>query len=467
MVVVMLVVCVCSLFAGLDYAKSSGNWNAATTWHSNNVPAATDSISIGGGFTVTVTANATIGKLTVGKSANPSGGAGTLVINSGVTLTVTGNVFVGDGANNGTIQYQTAGSGELSMTSSNTFLTFVTAGSSFSGASVIRRAVSGAGTWVFSSSNTRIVTSAGQGAINVLVKTYPNTFIPVGNSSIAIKRYLSVTPSGSLSGTFRFSYTDPGELNGLTESNLTAWAYNGTAWVNRGGSDVPASNYVEAAGIASWQTYWSAADPANPLPVQIASFSGNVETANDVANVKLEWMTVSETNNYGFYVERRAKNETDFTTLSNSFVSGNGTTLEQHAYSFTDANVAAGEYNYRLKQVDLDGLESYTSPIDIVIDKATGVKEDAVPAVFKLDQNYPNPFNPATTITFSVAETSPTTLKVYNLLGEEITTLFNGIATTGKLYTVNFSGANLISGIYFYRIESGKNISVHKMSLLK
>ena len=102
-----------------------------------------------------------------------------------------------------------------------------------------------------------------------------------------------------------------------------------------------------------------------------------------------------------------------------------------------------------------------------------GIKnnQNELPAVFRLGQNYPNPFNPVTTIKYDIPVNSEITLKVYNLLGQEVKTLVNGIQNRGK-YEVKFDGTNLASGIYFYILKGtsfeGQDFSaVKKMVLVK
>ncbi len=90
-----------------------------------------------------------------------------------------------------------------------------------------------------------------------------------------------------------------------------------------------------------------------------------------------------------------------------------------------------------------------------------------VPSSFALHQNYPNPFNPSTTITFDVAKEGRMTLKVFNILGQEVATLLNGIKAPGT-YAVRLDGAGLPSGIYIYRLQSSiGDLQVRKMVLLK
>jgi hypothetical protein len=85
---------------------------------------------------------------------------------------------------------------------------------------------------------------------------------------------------------------------------------------------------------------------------------------------------------------------------------------------------------------------------------------------FSLNQNYPNPFNPSTEIKFSVPKSGFVSLKIFNILGNEMTTLVNESKNAGE-YSVSFNANKLPAGIYFYRITAGRNTDVKKMMLLK
>lgn len=93
-------------------------------------------------------------------------------------------------------------------------------------------------------------------------------------------------------------------------------------------------------------------------------------------------------------------------------------------------------------------------------------EEGYIPESFSLEQNYPNPFNPSTRITFNITEAGLTNISVYNLLGQKVATVLNQELVAGR-HTVDFNGTNLSSGVYFYKLESGKNIATQKMMLLK
>jgi hypothetical protein len=99
----------------------------------------------------------------------------------------------------------------------------------------------------------------------------------------------------------------------------------------------------------------------------------------------------------------------------------------------------------------------------------SGVEEDqlnAIPSAYTLTQNYPNPFNPSTSIQYALPQASNVKLTVYNVLGQEVAVLVNGLKSAGT-HQVNWNANDLTSGIYVYRLEAGANIITKKMTLLK
>ena len=184
-------------------------------------------------------------------------------------------------------------------------------------------------------------------------------------------------------------------------------------------------------------------------------------------------MTATETNNKGFEVQRSDAGNHKSIWQKVGFLKGNGTTTEKHSYSFNDESVASGIYKYRLKQIDFDGKFKYSKEIEVDV---------TAPTEFSLSQNYPNPFNPVTTIRYSIPnvisiptgrERNLATLKIYNVLGEEVANLVNEQKPAGR-YEVKFNGSNLPSGVYIYRLtavpigsQAGSYSAVKKMILLK
>jgi len=89
-----------------------------------------------------------------------------------------------------------------------------------------------------------------------------------------------------------------------------------------------------------------------------------------------------------------------------------------------------------------------------------------LPAELALEQNYPNPFNPITRIQFTIVDRQSTIVKVYDLLGREVTTLVNEVKQPGT-YSVEFDGSNLASGVYLYRLQAGDFVMTKKLVLLR
>lgn len=200
------------------------------------------------------------------------------------------------------------------------------------------------------------------------------------------------------------------------------------------------------------------------IPVELSSFNASLENQK----VILRWTTATETNNSHFEVERKFKNQ-DWEKIGE--VIGAGTTTIPQSYSFEEDfsfKTYEGKILYRLKQVDFDGSQNYSNVVSVEV--------NIKPENFSLSQNYPNPFNPSTKIKFTVPGNAEThhgvSLKVYDILGNEIATLVNEEKPAG-IYEVEFNSDNLSSGIYFYHYEaydiSGNKLysELRKMLLLK
>ncbi len=192
------------------------------------------------------------------------------------------------------------------------------------------------------------------------------------------------------------------------------------------------------------------------VPVELTSFTAK---ANSDGSVLLNWATATETNNSGFEIQRlNPQSELSNPKWSKiGFVAGFGTTSQPEIYSFIDKNVSSGTFNYRLKQIDLDGTFKYSKEVEVNIN---------IPQKFSLSQNYPNPFNPTTKIEYHLANSGFVSLKVYDVLGSEVATLVKGNKPAGK-YTIEFDASKLASGVYYYRLESGSNVMIKKMILLR
>ena len=197
------------------------------------------------------------------------------------------------------------------------------------------------------------------------------------------------------------------------------------------------------------------------LPVEISSFSGIATNEG----ILLQWETATEVNNFGFEIECTNDN---ISWEVKGFVNGSGTTNSPESYSFNDSELPnTDEVSYRLKQIDNEGTFTYSKTITIDLTNITSVEEEGLPKEYSLSQNYPNPFNPSTTIKFGLPESGFVDLRVYNMLGQEIASLFNEELSAGY-HEASFENNDIASGIYFYKIDvQGKYHSIKKMVLVK
>ncbi len=176
------------------------------------------------------------------------------------------------------------------------------------------------------------------------------------------------------------------------------------------------------------------------VPVELSSFTA--ETVNN--SVQLDWSTATETNNQGFEIERKLKNQ-EWVTIG--FVNGKGTTTEIQNYNYADDYSQMpyeGTALYRLKQIDYNGDYEYSEQL--------AVNLTFVPSEFYISQNYPNPFNPSTIIKYSLPVESTVRINIYNSLGQMIEELVSKVQTFGN-YEVTWNAQNYSSGVYYYSFE--------------
>lgn len=186
------------------------------------------------------------------------------------------------------------------------------------------------------------------------------------------------------------------------------------------------------------------------VPVELISFNAVLENGN----VRLNWYTASEINNAGFKIER-SQDGANYEEIF--FIGSNGTITNRNVYSYLDESVSSGVYYYRLKQVNFDGSFEYLNVIAVDL---------GIPEQHLLKQNYPNPFNPKTIIAFKTPAEGHISLKVYDVLGNEVATLLDEQKPAGS-YDVELNASQLTSGIYFYKLTSDAFNSTRKMILLK
>ena len=149
------------------------------------------------------------------------------------------------------------------------------------------------------------------------------------------------------------------------------------------------------------------------------------------------------------------------------------------SYSTVDSTAATGMYWGRYGDLSTaDGCatttwSSTTAPpgrantcfvIDIALNSNNNFTN--IPDKYSLSQNYPNPFNPVTQIKYGIPKQGLVTIKVFDVLGREVSKLVNEVKSPGN-YIVDFDGASLSSGVYFYKLESNGFTDVKRMMLIK
>ena len=163
---------------------------------------------------------------------------------------------------------------------------------------------------------------------------------------------------------------------------------------------------------------------------------------------------------------------TEFVTFNGDTVLGPGDVFSANLGNYadmhilTDININSGE-NILLINTGEDWFGVHLAILSTG-QIVNGINDyiPQIPTDYALYQNYPNPFNPSTTIYYSIPELSLVTLKVYDVLGSEITTLVNEEKLIGS-YEVEFNATTLPSGIYFYKLQAGNFVETKKMVLMK
>ena len=445
---------------------TSSDWNVGENWDGGSVPAAGDKAIIPTGLTnYPIITNGTVDIKDVKIT-----GTGSLTI-SGGTFTATGKIeFLATISPYGSITHS---GGTLNVKN----LKFIGAGAfTQSGSSllVISNDYKNNGGGTFNSTGGTIqFTGSGGGGPDFSTGT--NQFFNVIINSGVDPKFDKVVPGKiKVAGDFTNN-------NSLLDVTTAEFIFNGTSdqTIHSACNPVPGTNTfgkltIDNPGTVTLLTdveakisftltqgeldlngnnlYVNGEEYTDPLPVELVSFSANISDNRVILN----WLTETEVNNYGFEVHRSMMSD-KWDVLG--FVEGHGNSNSPKEYNFLDEAISYGSYAYRLKQIDNDGTFEYSDIIE--------VNAGIIPAGFALEQNYPNPFNPATIIKFAVDADIPTSLKVYDILGNEIAQLFNETTEPGKVYEIEFDASKLSSGVYYYRLSTPQKSLVRKMLLLR
>jgi len=218
----------------------------------------------------------------------------------------------------------------------------------------------------------------------------------------------------------------------------------------------------------------------NPEPAPVSRTTGTLNVGNGTASAETyEGMLVRFTNVTVTDLNPTFSDPTEFTVND-----GSGGVVVQRSGKYSYSNVAADSVSGKTilkvgtRMGSLTGIVYYSfnqykfvprTDADFVGVVLAGVEDepgDALPAAYALEQNFPNPFNPSTMIQYAIPASGMTTLRVYNLVGQEVATLFNGMQPAGR-HTIRFDASSLSSGIYFYRLNSGEFAQTMRLLILR
>lgn len=284
-------------------------------------------------------------------------------------------------------------------------------------------------------------------------QTFGST-LGAGITSVSQAEYFLINRSGTADARVGLYW---GANSGVTNPvNLRVARWNDFQWEDKGQYSYSGDNtsgVVFSNVVTNFSPFAIASTDNQQLPVELSSFT----SLADKNNVTLSWTTETEINNSGYDVERKLSSDTSWKKIN--FVQGAGNSHSAKTYKYEDRNLATGKYNYRLKQVDYNGNYTY---YNLQNEISVGI-----PAKFNISQNYPNPFNPSTKISFEIPKDSKVSIQLFDMTGRLVGTLLNNENYQAGYYTVQFNGAELASGTYFYRISAGEFTATKKMQLIK
>jgi hypothetical protein len=270
-----------------------------------------------------------------------------------------------------------------------------------------------------------------------------------GSASEWLIHDVLVTP-----GVFTFTFIDPGVLDlgvydGVFRFRLTSTPVGRFGF----GLNVAGACNFTCQGTFGLDFLGEVEDyiiPDAQLAVELSNFSA----IGSADHITLYWTTASERNNDHFEVMRDG--------VAVHTHAGSGNAAGGASYEWADGSVVLGHtYTYTLVAVDVNGQREVLGTLS-----STPNARVVVVTEYALHQNYPNPFNPTTNITFDLVEGGNVTLKVFNLVGQEVALLVNGNLSSGR-HTISFDATGLPSGLYLYQLDANGFSAEKKMLLMK
>ena len=250
------------------------------------------------------------------------------------------------------------------------------------------------------------------------------------------------------------TYSIPERITAETSPNISDsfefGDYNGADIVLDDLISVYTDNRNESGGGSQSIDVYAAVIQPSPLPVEFAGISAIV----DGADVLLNWVTESESDNVGFEVEQ-ANGESRKVL---GFVEGSGTSNGRISYSFRIQDPGPGKHFFRLKQTDADGTFRYSPDIEVDI---------SLVAEHVITPPYPNPFSTSASISVAVRDNQNVTIDVIDILGRTVATVFSGSLEGNQRYDYRIDGSAFSSGTYFVRVVGETFTTSEKISVVR
>ncbi len=263
-------------------------------------------------------------------------------------------------------------------------------------------------------------------------------------------------------------------------------ALNGLYWINHAGLGyIPFDVTVNDGTIIEWmsdanETFVEISDfgakgtleitlhEEDTLPVELSSFSAVINAYN---KVNLLWVTQTETNLTGYYIYRSNNAELATATQISALINPTNTSTQQQ-YTYTDGSLTEdGMYYYWLQVAEMDGSSAFHGPTTVTFSGQSGPGTPDIPLLTEISNIYPNPFNPSTTISYSLAKTADVSFTIYNSRGQVVRS-FNKGTQTANTYKLSWNGrdnygSECSTGVYFIKMNAGKDSFVRKAVLMK
>lgn len=291
---------------------------------------------------------------------------------------------------------------------------------------------------------------------NVVVGLHKDMVVSITNTGTDTLTILSIAANNAVFT----SLTTSGDIAPGNSVNVTlrftpvaVTTYTARFLVTSNAASLPDTIHVSGTGISA------------PFPILGLSADSIDFGLVKAGQFKDTTVTITNTGTDTLKISSIVANNGVFTSQANSVNIAPGNSFVD-TLRFTP--VAVTTYNARFLITSNAASSPDTIYVTGIGETSNGVqKAGSAPLTYSLNQNYPNPFNPSTTIRFTVQVTGFTTLKVFDIMGKEVATLVNENLEAGVYHQITFNASGLSSGMYFYRLQSGKFVETKKMLLVK